>query len=164
MTGRGARATAAVGGAAGGRLGLRVQLLKAVRILPGHPRNEDLPSWSFSMAGDFSKSTTCFSRSPEQKSLFVGMKSMAEILPSVPSAFKGISCFFASPQRPAIVQSLLRVSLYIVLAHFALLRCIACHLLHSGTFPGHVGQPRSFSFPHLLSNSPNSLFSKHNFK
>jgi len=77
--------------AVGGRWGPRVQLPKAVRILPGHPLNEDLPSWSFSMAGDFSKSTTCFCRSPEQKSLFVGMKSMAEIFPSVPSAFKGVS-------------------------------------------------------------------------
>lgn len=71
-------------------VGLRVQLLKAVRILPAHPLNEDLPLWSFSIAGNFSKSTTCFSRSPEWKLLFVGMKSMAEIFPSVPLAFKGI--------------------------------------------------------------------------
>lgn len=71
-------------------VGLWVQLPKSVRILPAHPLNEDLPLWSFSVARDFSKSTTCFSRRPEQKLLFVGMKSMAEIFPFVPSAFKGI--------------------------------------------------------------------------
>lgn len=51
-------------------VGLWVQLPKAVRILPAHPLNEDLPLWSFSIAGDFSKSTACFSKSPEWKLLF----------------------------------------------------------------------------------------------
>lgn len=71
-------------------LGLWVQLPKAVRILPAHPLNEDLPLWSFCVVRDFSKSTTCFPRSPEQKLLFVGMKSMAETFPFVPSTFKSI--------------------------------------------------------------------------
>lgn len=134
MTGRGARASAAVGTAAGGRPGLGLQLLKAVRILPGHPLNEDLPSWSFSVAGDFSKSTTCFSRSPEQKSLFAGMKSTAEILPSVPPAFKGISvssppltpCYCSKPSsRGPFLRALTFWVLYLFLA---------CHLLCSGKF------------------------------
>lgn len=54
----------------------------------------------FSMARDFSKSTTCFSRSPEQKSAFSGIKSTAEIFLSVPSAFKGI-CVSPPPLAPA---------------------------------------------------------------
>lgn len=121
------------GRAAGGRAGLCVQLPKAVSILPGHPLNEDLPSWSVFMAGDFSKSTTCFSRSPEQKSLFTGMKSMVEIFPPVPSAFKGISVL--SPRAVLLFKAfvLCRLTLCSQILLFSLF--IASHPLCPGKFP-----------------------------
>lgn len=96
---------AAAGGAAGGRLGLRVQLLKAVRILPGHPLNEDLPSWSFSMAGDFSKSTTCFFQKPQTEVAIRRDEKHGRDFPFCAFGIQRRLCFASSPRAPLLFKA-----------------------------------------------------------
>lgn len=144
---------AAAGGAAGGRLGLRVQLLKAVRILPGHPLNEDLPSWSFSMAGDFSKSTTCFFQKPRTEVAVRRDEKHGRDFPFCAFGIQRHLCFTSSPRAPLLFKAAFLCP-FPSCSHILLfLLFVACHPLCSGKFPQSCW-PDAFPLCSLISPQP----------
>lgn len=145
-------------------VGLWVQLLKAVRILPAHPLNEDLPLWSFSIAGNFSKSTTCFSRSPEWKLLFCRDEKHGRDFPFCAFGIQRHLSPVSSPHTLALFKATFMcpfTSCYHRLLFHCLFHAVSCVL---ESFPSAIGQPHSFSFSLSPLISPDSLFSKHNLK
>lgn len=118
------------------------------------------------MARDFSKSTTCFSRSPEQKSLFVGMKSMAEIFPFCAFGIQRHLCFVSSPCTLLLFKAAFEpfTSCSHILPFFFFFSFIACHPLCSGKFSQSRWKPHSLSFPSSPTDPSKPPFLKAQFQ